>query len=123
MTQLQLLSAKLDAIIEFKDHAHIDRGSGRINNPLYDPEAKPGMRNLDGKGVVVSVPLSKVMSTQRTVHYSRVRKLATKIGKGQLDRPVSAVAQAGKYVLTDGNHHAAGHVRAGKRMIKLLLQG
>jgi hypothetical protein len=123
MSPIQKLSAKLDSILQLDQHVAIGRGSGRVNNPLYDPEATGGMRKLGNEGREVRVPLSKVVSTQRTVHYSTVRKMATKVAKGTIgERKPTAIAQNGRYVLTDGNHLAASHLRAKKRFIRLLVQ-
>jgi hypothetical protein len=125
VNRLIQLSQRLDAIIEL-GRGHAVLGEGRAHNPLYDPTAvdrKPGPHRI-GEGVEKSIPLSRVVSPQATIHGRKVRSMKDKMLRGTA-RPgkLPTVQWTGaEYIVCDGNHRLAAHLRAGKRIAKALVQ-
>lgn len=122
------LSAKLDHLIELgRGHADLSPGSGRAHNPLYDPTAVDRVRRPHriGEGVEKSIPLSRVISPQATIHGKKVRSMKDALIRGTA-RPrkvLPTVQRSGsKFIVHDGNHALAAALRAGKRMARVLVQ-
>lgn len=112
MNALQQLSARLDAILSLDE-------SGRVQNPLYEAQARnTGIRRLSGRGRHMRVSLDRVVSTQATVNDKAVNSISLR----KASHKPTANYRDGRFILTDGNHHAAAHVRQGRRTIRILVQ-
>jgi ParB-like nuclease domain len=129
MSTLTQLHQRLSKLIELgspADRAALDKGeAGRRYNPLYSEDAVTlkGVHRI-GIGVIQSIPLSKVISSQMTVHDSKVRSIKGKILRGTLESAGLPTVQAvsGRYVVHDGNHRLAAALLAGKRMVRARVQ-
>lgn len=125
MNSLLKLSAKLDSLIEM-GRGQAALGAGRAHNPLYDPlvhERKVKPHRL-GEGTEKSVPLSRVISPQATIHGGKVRSMKDKITRGTFSSgKLPTVQRSGSlFIVKDGNHRLAAAKRAGKRVARALVQ-
>lgn len=124
----QGLNSKLTELIEFgRGHAELSPGSGRNHNPLYDPTAADRKRRPHriGEGVEKSIPLSRVISPQATIHGAKVRSMKDKLQRGtaRARRTLPTVQRSGSlFIVHDGNHALAAALRAGKRVARVLVQ-
>jgi hypothetical protein len=125
MDALTRLNARLAQLIEF-GRGHATLGT-RNHNPLYDPSVH--QRELPphrlGEGIERSIPLSKVISPQATIHGRKVRSMKDKMLRGtSLSRKVLPTVQRNgdEFIVRDGNHALAAALRAGKRVARVLVQ-
>lgn len=126
MDRITMLSAKLDQLIELgRGHAELSPGSGRNHNPLYDPTAVDRKRRPHrlGEGTEKSIPLSRVISPQATIHGAKVRSMKDRILRGVSKGSLPTVQRSGRlFIVHDGNHRLAASLRAGKRVARALVQ-